>query len=1125
MRKDPLAANAAYGVLRLRIPSLALLAGAALSIPSSLFAAQFDIAAETTDNEIYSDSTQKSWPYNSTVRTGNGNTTAGQQSTHVIPFALPTIPSGEEVTAASLSINLQGWHNYGANLTNIDVYGLETTQSSSSTLIAHYVDGANPSSNSDATLVSSDLLTPADIDTTAASSQTIAKTSGDFANFIQGLYDNGAQPGEYVFLVLTHDSTLSGQNYYLVSSGDASSYPVPELSITTSAIQPTTRTVTTTVHAEDRVMLADFTTRWVGDDDARVGHGYSASQSSAYVMPVQLPTLNAGESIQSAELTINLEAWNNYNNVLNDIDLFGIYVTNASPVVNDSDYFVDGANAGSYPLADLISDGLATPADINTTAGSGQTITKVSVDIGSFFQDLYDGGASAGDYAFLTISHDVSISLQRYYDFSTADSAEAPSVEFTIVTDAGDGLPDGPKLWVDDDAASGGDGSEATPYDTIQAAVNAAVAGDVIVVKDGTYTEQVDITQYYSSPITIIAEPGASPIVTGQDPLSGWTGPDANGVYTLDVADIVEHLYVRDKPMPMARWPKRNDPWLEVISFDESAETLTYADTLPPISGVTSDVGDLAIAMFTSYDARIEIFEPIAISGSNPVTVTFDSMTNNDPQYVYFYNHPDLISEPGEWAMERLANNETRLYFKPVNSADLNETTYTNRSRGFDISGSGTVGNVVVSGFIIKGFKYFGVFAYAGENITVEDCLIYNNAYEVWGNGVGGIGIYLKNCDVGPVNIRRCLITQNGTGLSLYNNNNVTIDMCEVVDNHNDGFFQQCANSSTPITGVTISNSYFHNHLYLAHPDNMQFALGPTTMTFDSVLAEIAGQNLMDRDGVDCVITNSVMIGSIARSIQMLEGDSWYMDKSTVGLSRYSAVALSSPGTHLQENIIYGNYTLESPTTPADFTADYNMFEFTHNWRHHILNYNNGVYYSYDTIAGLYAATGLEEHSQVANPLLTNVPVLIAEVVGFGLSTTSVLKLDGYPDTLSASFAVGDYVEINSDGVVRQITAMNTGNDTITISPTLPQTPYRHSVIYNWGSNSNFALDTLPASGSPALTAGPAGSVIGSTINVANYRAGDFDGDGTRDLPAIPTSLSETFPSYNEFDYPCAIPY
>lgn len=198
---------------------------------------------------------------------------------------------------------------------------------------------------------------------------------------------------------------------------------------------PGTRTVVQTVSAQDRLMHSDFTTRGSAEPTARVGRGFPSYTSSCMVLPVQLPVLQPGESIASATLSVNIQNWTNWFSHLDNLDLYGIWITNTSAVVNDPDYFVDGANPGAYPYASNLQDNLAVPADISAgPTGSGQTIVKVSDNIGDFFQALYDGGAQGGEYAFLTLTHDDTLSSQSYYDLSTADSTSfpKPSVEFII---------------------------------------------------------------------------------------------------------------------------------------------------------------------------------------------------------------------------------------------------------------------------------------------------------------------------------------------------------------------------------------------------------------------------------------------------------------------------------------------------------------------------------------------------------------------------------------------------------------------------------------------------------------------------------------------------------------------
>lgn len=68
------------------------------------------------------------------------------------------------------------------------------------------------------------------------------------------------------------------------------------------------------------------------------------------------------------------------------------------------------------------------------------------------------------------------------------------------------------QIWVSASAASGGDGSSAHPYASIQAAVSAATPGTAIMVKAGTYTESIKLPGTggtTSAPIWLVSADGA----------------------------------------------------------------------------------------------------------------------------------------------------------------------------------------------------------------------------------------------------------------------------------------------------------------------------------------------------------------------------------------------------------------------------------------------------------------------------------------------------------------------------------------------------------------------------------------------------------------------------------------
>ncbi len=72
--------------------------------------------------------------------------------------------------------------------------------------------------------------------------------------------------------------------------------------------------------------------------------------------------------------------------------------------------------------------------------------------------------------------------------------------------------------WVDQAAAAGGDGSQAKPFSTINAAKAVLKMGDTLWIKNGTYKETVDFWQLPAGTggrTVIRAAPGASPVIDG----------------------------------------------------------------------------------------------------------------------------------------------------------------------------------------------------------------------------------------------------------------------------------------------------------------------------------------------------------------------------------------------------------------------------------------------------------------------------------------------------------------------------------------------------------------------------------------------------------------------------------
>lgn len=70
--------------------------------------------------------------------------------------------------------------------------------------------------------------------------------------------------------------------------------------------------------------------------------------------------------------------------------------------------------------------------------------------------------------------------------------------------------------YVDAAAAAGGDGSQAKPFQTINAALPGLSRGDTVWIATGTYDEVVNITKLPGTGTTTVrASPGATPVIDG----------------------------------------------------------------------------------------------------------------------------------------------------------------------------------------------------------------------------------------------------------------------------------------------------------------------------------------------------------------------------------------------------------------------------------------------------------------------------------------------------------------------------------------------------------------------------------------------------------------------------------
>lgn len=89
-------------------------------------------------------------------------------------------------------------------------------------------------------------------------------------------------------------------------------------------------------------------------------------------------------------------------------------------------------------------------------------------------------------------------------------------------------------------------------FPTIQKAVDAAAAGDVVTVKAGTYGGFNVAKAYAGEPLTVCAAKGERVIVSGFAKITDWKD-EGNGVYSAKTKAAVKHLFVGMHPQQCAR--------------------------------------------------------------------------------------------------------------------------------------------------------------------------------------------------------------------------------------------------------------------------------------------------------------------------------------------------------------------------------------------------------------------------------------------------------------------------------------------------------------------------------------------------------------------------------------------
>ncbi len=314
-----------------------------------------------------------------------------------------------------------------------------------------------------------------------------------------------------------------------------------------------------------------------------------------------------------------------------------------------------------------------------------------------------------------------------------------------------------------------GNGSIISPWKTIQKGQSFLLPGDTLLVRGGTYPEEVIITVNGTkdNPITIKAYPNEMPVLDGTVSLTQWTQcapdepgltvngvthPQATSIYKTDIKVFNDFdklrepgfsrvvLFENGELAKIGRWPQQTDNFIIKISeleplLPESYGVDTYIQDSTNLDRTNSNsywypwINGLSNEQLSSYWNGSWLTRR-HLSGGNKIGTV--SITEFDPDTHRLYvspvlpngatgqsdaysinNHPHLVTQPGEYYHTKVmdSNGNITIYYWPI---DINNLLNGNigyagtRGEAFFIKWKGGATGGFRENIHIEGFKIRG---------------------------------------------------------------------------------------------------------------------------------------------------------------------------------------------------------------------------------------------------------------------------------------------------------------------------------------------------------------------------------------------------------------------------------
>ena len=653
-------------------------------------------------------------------------------------------------------------------------------------------------------------------------------------------------------------------------------------------------------------------------------------------------------------------------------------------------------------------------------------------------------------------------------------------------------------------------GTPEKPFATISAAAKLVKPGDTVLIQGGTYRESLSVpcSGEPGKPITFAAAKGQRVILTGAEVLTGWKkcaqadvsgNPNFAKIFMVDLDWVPEKLFEGSNAMTIARTPKEG--WwaikegFDLTSFSDP-EHLTQTDNKAWDGWTVAIVEDAGGSIIP---VEVASFDPQAhkLTMARPYSKWRKKIDATRDRYC-MQNHLSAFSGPGQYVFQK-KDKGCRLYVWPSKQGENGQPVIESPKAG-NLSGVSFSGksNLAFDGLEVCLFQGNGFDTGNGAALndnTIENCYVHDNIK---------YGILIAGGNHNTV--RHCNIRRNSNGLVAYECTDLLIEENDIGPNFIDGI--DIANHAK---NSHIVRNFLHDNNRWGHPDNLQFWGECEGTVIENNVFLNGGQGIMSEEMIDSHVINNLFLGSHA-VLLIAGGNDWDIRNNTVVACATSPTNFggtqgkpghkdfSGKGFKLKGNIIAplhgGPLFTMNPESGSDYDLLWNngvpnaALVITPKWKESAVN-----------LGEIRSKFNSEQHGVVADPKFVSVPAFFtcSDYTRISLGTVSKLFIR---DPFGNNIVVGDTVEIDFDGVPREVTEV--GKDFIVFKPAMSGLPDTIVTIANWGKQKTFKWDPQLKPESPAKKANEGGKDIGCSLVLENYVKGDFNGDGKRDLPEVP---------------------